>query len=172
MKCWMLCEPDGEDARPIWGDNVDAAIASTKEWDVDATGWIVTRIPAWDGKKPDDITKLDWYVLDEGFGLPCAVCNSIVFAETCSVWWTIDGEPLHGPGWDWLDCYLQVSGMPMDVFVLLEFERKEKARIYAAWREINRRAGRCFEDREALTEMFITATGKTPEEYLGVEAAK
>lgn len=134
MKCWMLCEPDGKDCRPVWAEDLDAARAATKDWDVVTDHWEAKRIPAWNNCDPGRITDLDWYMLEEGYGKPCDVCGEIVYAEVCPVWWTIDGKPLHGPSWDTDDCYLQVTGMPQNVFILLEFERNERIRISAGWR--------------------------------------
>ncbi len=168
-KCWMFCEPEGDGCSPIWGDTLEAAIATTNEWDGSTSGCIPTRIPDWDDRDPDDITKLDWYLLDMGYGQACAFCNEIVFAEVCPVWWTVDGDPVHGPSWETDYCYRDVAAMPQEIYIQLLKERSEKDRVYAAWREANQRIDRLADSTEALREMFEAATGKTPEDYLGIE---
>ncbi len=55
------------------------------------------------------------------------------------------------------------------LFDHIEAQEREVTRISAGFREASRRAERAGTDYEALTEMFETATGQTPEEWLGIE---
>lgn len=56
------------------------------------------------------------------------------------------------------------------LFDHIECLEREVSRVHAAFRERSQNASQGWDDSEGVRELFLAATGKTPEEYLGVEA--
>lgn len=108
MKCWMVFYD--EFVQPVWADDEQAAIeafhARGKFYELYSVNESdVIRNDLWDDRTEADLIPRDWFDLGDGYGFLCAYCDEMIYDIEGDVYWSLAGEPVHGPGQD-ADCWI------------------------------------------------------------------
>ena len=112
-KCWVVIYHE-ELARPFWGATPEEIGDQAAMSGIDLADDLI-RMPEWDDRAGvDDITPREWIEAD-GLSYACAVCHEMVYTEIDTVWWTLDGRPVHGPMSESSDyCWQDTPCMPTE----------------------------------------------------------